>query len=168
MAATCKDTTRKALTGVLIQTDGTVVATNGAMLVICRNCVEKFEGKNIIVKTPPFSVSQINSESDATIILDGKEGHVKFYVKNKRQIMVADVIDSVFPDWKEIDNDISEEGTTDSFLAFNAKYVYDIAKIASIDGQSVRFVMSSKHAPVNVFFHDKEDDIKMVLMPIRT
>jgi len=177
-AAVSLDETRSYLTGVLIEPDGTVVATNSHYMVICKDCVEPFDGDKMIVAAKQLSSAQYGSGFDAELVIEENEGHItawvgKFKVRknNKRQLIVADVVDGTFPEWTQFDKEFEDGRDGCLSVAFNAAYLAKVAKVAGMDGETVNVVFNGSLNPANVFFGGKAESeksgIKMILMPVR-
>lgn len=176
--AVSNDETRRYLSGVLIQPDGTVVGTNGHYMVICKDCVEPFNGDSVVVVAKQLSAAQYNSNFDAELFLDGKEGHITFWVgksdtrdNNSRQLVVADMIDVKFPEWEQFDVELDDKRKGCKRVGFNAEYIAKVAKIACASGSTIDIRLNGELDPAQVFFgetgEDKRLNVKMILMPVR-
>jgi len=179
-AATSTDETRPHLTGVQIESDGTVIGTNGSCIVISKDCVEPFDGDSFLLKATQMSAAQYKSPIGAEIdVAESGEGHITCWVgktKNpkdcKRQLIVCDVVKDVrFPPWQDFDKlNYTDDGV--GGISFNLNLVAKVSKVFAehgVDQISLK-TGSDQKSPVRVLFGSKkfrkENDIKMILMPM--
>jgi len=174
-AATDPKHIKPAMRGVLIQPNGTVVGCTNHYMVVCPDCVAPFEGSSFIVRATQLTKSQYTyrdtGDRQTFIKVDDNDSFISAWGGStpKRQLIVADIIDSVFPDWKSIQDKASSNCDLPC-ITFNASYPAAIAKIVSHDGVSVALHFTGVNSIISVDFPRDSlnmiSSVKMYLMPM--